>query len=59
MITIGERTTKLNANLFMTDPVTGVVTFTADSTKDGLKLRLDGTPNTNFVQVSMIVVGLR
>lgn len=43
----------------MTDPVTGVVTFTADSTKDGLKLRLDGTPNTNFVQVSMIVVGLR
>lgn len=43
----------------MTDPTTGVVSFSPDSTKDGLKLRLDYQINTNLVQISMVVFALR
>ena len=52
---LAPRLSEINANLF----VGTAVSFTPDSTKDGLKLTLDSLANTNLVQLSMVVFALR
>ena len=54
---------QIHINLFDTTPEVGNtqarVSFTADSTKDGIWLNLDQGKNIKFLQISMVVIAIR